>query len=59
MHWSDIQFDPPRKSVSPQFAGLWLLFFGAMAILGNRGARAKWVWGDSCCSRRHDRLHWG
>jgi hypothetical protein len=31
MQWSDIQFDPPRKMLR-QFAGLWLLFFGAMAL---------------------------
>ena len=31
MRWSDIQFDPPRKMLR-QFAGLWLLFFGAMAL---------------------------
>jgi len=31
MRWSDIQFEPPRK-VLRQFAGLWLLFFGAWAL---------------------------
>ena len=31
MRWSDIQFDPPRRMLR-QFAGLWLLCFGAMAI---------------------------
>lgn len=31
MHWSDIQFDPSRK-VLRQFAGLWLLFFGGLAL---------------------------
>jgi Saxitoxin biosynthesis operon protein SxtJ len=31
MRWSDIQFDPPRK-VLLQFAGLWLLFFGGLAL---------------------------
>jgi saxitoxin biosynthesis operon SxtJ-like protein len=31
MRWSDIQFDPPRKMLR-QFAGLWLLFFGGMAL---------------------------
>ena len=31
MRWSDIQFDPPRK-VLRQFAGLWLLFFGGLAL---------------------------
>jgi Saxitoxin biosynthesis operon protein SxtJ len=31
MRWSDIQFDPPRKMLR-QFAGLWLVIFGAMAI---------------------------
>jgi hypothetical protein len=31
MRWSDIQFDPPRKMLR-QFAGLWLVFFGGMAI---------------------------
>lgn len=31
MRWSDIQFDPPRK-VLRQFAGLWVLFFGGLAL---------------------------
>jgi hypothetical protein len=31
MQWSDIQFEPDRKTLR-QFAGLWLVFFGAMAI---------------------------
>jgi hypothetical protein len=31
MNWSDIQFDPPRK-VLRQFAGLWLFFFGGLAL---------------------------
>ena len=31
MHWSDIQFDPPRTMLR-QFAGLWLVFFGGMAL---------------------------
>ena len=31
MRWSDIQFDPPRKTLR-QFAGLWLVFFGGMAL---------------------------
>jgi hypothetical protein len=31
MQWSDIQFDPPRKTLR-QFAGLWLVFFGGIAI---------------------------
>jgi Saxitoxin biosynthesis operon protein SxtJ len=31
MRWSDIQFDPPRKMLR-QFAGLWLLFFGGIAL---------------------------
>jgi hypothetical protein len=31
MQWSDIPFDPPRK-VLRQFAGLWLVFFGGMAL---------------------------
>ena len=31
MRWSDIQFDPPRK-VLRQFAGLWLFFFGGLAL---------------------------
>jgi hypothetical protein len=30
MHWSDISFDPPRKTLR-QFAGLCLLFFGGLA----------------------------
>ncbi len=31
MRWSDIPFDPPRKTLR-QFAGLWLAFFGGMAL---------------------------
>jgi hypothetical protein len=31
MRWSDIQFDPPRK-ILRQFAGLWLVVFGGMAL---------------------------
>jgi Saxitoxin biosynthesis operon protein SxtJ len=31
MQWSDIPFDPPRKTLR-QFAGLWLAFFGGMAL---------------------------
>jgi Saxitoxin biosynthesis operon protein SxtJ len=31
MQWSDIPFDPPRKTLR-QFAGLWLAFFGGMAV---------------------------
>jgi hypothetical protein len=31
MRWSDIQFDPPRKTLR-QFAGLWLVSFGGMAL---------------------------
>jgi hypothetical protein len=31
MQWSDIQFDPPRKMLR-QFAGLWLLVFGGIAL---------------------------
>jgi len=31
MRWSDIQFDPTRKTLR-QFAGLWLAFFGALAL---------------------------
>src|SRR6202035_2117383 len=31
MHWSDITFDPPRTTLR-QFAGLWLVFFGGMAL---------------------------
>jgi len=31
MRWSDIQFDPPRKTLR-QFAGLWLIFFGGLAL---------------------------
>lgn len=30
MQWSDISFDPPRKTLR-QFAALWLIFFGAIA----------------------------
>ena len=31
MQWSDIPFHPPRKTLR-QFAGLWLVFFGGMAL---------------------------
>jgi hypothetical protein len=31
MRWSDIQFDPARKTLR-QFAGLWLAFFGGLAL---------------------------
>jgi hypothetical protein len=31
MQWSDIQFDPPRKTLR-QFAGLWIAFFGGFAL---------------------------
>jgi hypothetical protein len=31
MRWSDIQFDPTRRTLR-QFAGLWLVFFGGMAL---------------------------
>ena len=31
MQWSDIQFDPPRKTLR-QFAGLWLACFGGLAV---------------------------
>jgi Saxitoxin biosynthesis operon protein SxtJ len=31
MQWSDIQFDPPRTTLR-QFAGLWLVFFGGIAL---------------------------
>jgi hypothetical protein len=31
MQWSDIPLDPPRKTLR-QFAGLWLAFFGGMAL---------------------------
>ena len=31
MRWSDIQFDPPLK-VLRQFAGLWLIIFGGLAL---------------------------
>ena len=31
MQWSDIPFDPSRKTLR-QFAGLWLVFFGGMAL---------------------------
>jgi Saxitoxin biosynthesis operon protein SxtJ len=31
MQWSDIPFRPDRKTLR-QFAGLWLFFFGGMAI---------------------------
>ena len=32
MRWSDIPFNPERKTLR-QFAGLWLLFFGGLAVL--------------------------
>jgi hypothetical protein len=31
MRWSDIPFDPPRATLR-QFAGLWLIFFGGLAL---------------------------
>ena len=31
MQWSDIPFHPDRKTLR-QFAGLWLVFFGGMAL---------------------------
>ena len=31
MQWSDIRFDPDRKTLR-QFAGLWLVVFGGMAL---------------------------
>jgi hypothetical protein len=31
LQWSDIQFQPSRKTLQ-QFAGLWLACFGAMAV---------------------------
>ena len=31
MRWSDIQFDPPGRTLR-QFAWLWLAFFGGMAL---------------------------
>jgi hypothetical protein len=31
MRWSDIPFDPPRATLR-QFAGLWLVFFGGLAL---------------------------
>ena len=31
MQWSDIQFDPARKTLR-QFAGLWIAFFGGFAL---------------------------
>jgi hypothetical protein len=30
MQWSDIQFNPPTRTLR-QFAGLWLIFFAALA----------------------------
>ncbi len=30
MHWSDLSFSPPRRTLR-QFAGLWLVFFSALA----------------------------
>lgn len=32
MQWSDVSFEPPEKSLR-QFAGLWLLFFGGLALV--------------------------
>jgi len=29
--WSDIQFDPPRKTLR-QFSGIWLVFFGGWGV---------------------------
>src|SRR5262249_50777110 len=31
MQWSDIRFDPDRKTLR-QFAGLWMVFFGGVAL---------------------------
>jgi hypothetical protein len=31
MRWSDIQFDPSRATLR-QFAGIWLAFFGGLAL---------------------------
>src|SRR5258707_374730 len=31
MHWSDIPFQPPRKTLR-QFAWLWIAFFGGFAV---------------------------
>lgn len=31
MQWSDVPFDPTRKTLR-QFAGLWFVFFGGLAI---------------------------
>jgi hypothetical protein len=31
MRWSDIEFDPTHKTLR-QFAGLWLAFFGTLAL---------------------------
>ena len=49
MHWSDIQFDPPRKTLR-QFAGLWLVFFGGLALWQGPGARTTGAGGDPCGS---------
>jgi hypothetical protein len=32
MQWSDIPFKPPRKMLR-QFAGLWIAFFGGLALV--------------------------
>jgi Saxitoxin biosynthesis operon protein SxtJ len=32
MRWSDIDFTPPERTLR-QFAGLWLAFFGVMAVV--------------------------
>ena len=45
MQWSDIQFDPPRKTLR-QFAGLWLVFFGGLALWQGSGARPRRPGGD-------------
>src|SRR5215471_3615737 len=31
MRWSDIRFDPTRRTLR-QFAGLWLVFFGGLSL---------------------------
>ena len=54
MQWSDIPFDPSRKTLR-QFAGLWLVFFGGMALWQALGAgvprwgspSARWPWSSA------------
>ena len=53
MRWSDIQFDPPRKLLR-QFAGLWLLFFGGLALWEILGRGRSGYWRILAVSGCHD-----